>query len=189
MGQDASDRTRVRSRRSVVTRRLATATMAAFAFRCGGAVVSEPDDAGSPSIATGGGSSSGAAAVGGASSSGTWNVAGDDAGNGNGSASSESSEDAGDASSTGAIWTTIGTSPTCRASVSVADDGAGTCSVTLSGSCGYLDYVAICACPQAACSCQGPASSSTTRLTFRKFSTCPACPTAAQASRLCGFPF
>jgi hypothetical protein len=186
----------VRARRSAVARRQAAWSMAAVASGCGGAVVSEQGDDASPSgvVAKRGGSSSGGAAAGGASSSGTGNLADGAAGSGNGSApsgSAGSDGSAGDEGSPGVTSTTIGTSRTCIASVSLADDGAETCSLTLSGSCRYLDYGLICACPPGECECDGPSKSISSQrsTTFVNFSTCPACPTAAQASSLCGFPY
>ena len=77
-----------------------------------------------------------------------------------------------------------GATPACMSTAGGGSSGVGTCSLYDQEVCGPVGYQIECHCPEAVCTC----TCCGTTVHQVALSTCPACPTAAQAYELCGFP-
>ena len=184
----------------VGTRVAITATLAVVTvLACGGkATDNAPDSGGLASGSDGGDGPSGTGSSGsGASSSGVGSggVVGSSAsssGSGSGSHTSSIGNSSGgssggpgsSSSGSGGGVTLDDASAVCTRTSGGGSSGAGSCAILDKEVCGNTGYEIDCQCPEATCTCTC-CGSTVHQVTL---STCPACPTAAQAYALCGFP-
>jgi hypothetical protein len=180
----------VRSRASQVATAAALGVVALLA--CGGKATNEPagDSGGVSSWADSGDGPEGSSGTGSAGSTGTSSSGGSfstSSGSGTSPSGGGSVRDSGSSTSSSASGggtAADGAATACVGTGGSGSSGAGSCAIVDKEVCGATGYEIDCRCPEATCTCTCCGST----VHQVALSTCPACPTAAQAYALCGFP-